>query len=63
MATSGFLVEVAPVDLEGLRKQYPEAFGRPYSESAGLRVERVLAKGDRAAGSTAQGGIASPPDH
>ena len=26
MATSGFLVEVAPVDLEALRKQYPQAF-------------------------------------
>jgi trimethylamine-N-oxide reductase (cytochrome c) len=45
-ATSGFLVQVAPVDLEGLRKQYPEAFGRPYSDSAGLLLEPVLANGD-----------------
>ena len=26
MATSSFLVEVAPVDLDALRKKYPEAF-------------------------------------
>ena len=44
MATSGFLVDVAPADLEGLRKLYPEAFARPYHDSAGLLFERVLAK-------------------
>jgi molybdopterin guanine dinucleotide-containing S/N-oxide reductase-like protein len=47
MATNGFLVEVAPVDLELLRKQYHEAFNRPYSQASGLRFERVLAKGDK----------------
>ena len=46
MATSGFLVDVAPVDLEGLRKLYPEAFDRPYSQAAGLLFERVLAEGE-----------------
>ncbi len=46
MATSGFLVEVAPVDLEALRTAYPEAFGRPYDPASGLRFERILAKGD-----------------
>jgi trimethylamine-N-oxide reductase (cytochrome c) len=43
MVVSGFLVEVAPVDLEALRRQYPEAFSRPHSQTAGLRFERVLA--------------------
>jgi hypothetical protein len=42
MVVSGFLVEVASVDLDALGKEYPEAFGRPYSQSAGLRFERVL---------------------
>jgi hypothetical protein len=27
-----------------LRKQYPEAFNRPYHPGAGLRMERVLAR-------------------
>ncbi len=47
MAISGFLVEVEKADLDGLRKQYPEAFSRPYEKDAGLRFERVLAKGDK----------------
>jgi trimethylamine-N-oxide reductase (cytochrome c) len=42
MVASGFLVEVAGVDLETLKKQYPEAFNRPYNHDAGLIVERVL---------------------
>jgi molybdopterin guanine dinucleotide-containing S/N-oxide reductase-like protein len=46
MVVSGFLVDVAPVDLDALRKQYPEAFSRPYSASSGLVFERVLAEGD-----------------
>jgi len=45
MVVSGFLVEVAPVDLEALRRQYPEAFAKPYSQAAGLRFERVLDNG------------------
>ena len=43
MASSGFLVEVARVDLDELRRQYPEVFDRPYSAAAGLRFERALA--------------------
>jgi molybdopterin guanine dinucleotide-containing S/N-oxide reductase-like protein len=42
MVCSGFLVEVAGVDLEALKKQYPETFDRPYDNVAGLVVERVL---------------------
>jgi trimethylamine-N-oxide reductase (cytochrome c) len=42
MVCSGFLVEVARVDLEALKEQYPEAFNRPYDNVAGLVVERVL---------------------
>jgi molybdopterin guanine dinucleotide-containing S/N-oxide reductase-like protein len=43
MVVSGFLVEVERVNLDELRKQYPEAFNRPYDPAAGLRFERVLA--------------------
>ena len=39
---SGFLVEVALADLEALRRQYPEAFNKPYSGQGGLKFERVL---------------------
>jgi hypothetical protein len=46
MATSGFLVEVKPVDMEALKKKYPDAFKRPYHQGAGLQLERVLAGGD-----------------
>jgi trimethylamine-N-oxide reductase (cytochrome c) len=44
MVVSSFLVEVEKVNLEELRKQYPEAFRRPYHAGAGLRMERVLAR-------------------
>jgi molybdopterin guanine dinucleotide-containing S/N-oxide reductase-like protein len=43
MVVSGFLVEVAPVDLDELRRQYPEAFNRPYDRASGLVMERVMA--------------------
>ena len=39
---SGYLVEVEPVNLDELRKKYPEAFNRPYDPASGLRLERVL---------------------
>jgi trimethylamine-N-oxide reductase (cytochrome c) len=35
MAVSGFLVEVEPVNLDELRKRYPEAFSRPSHPAAG----------------------------
>jgi trimethylamine-N-oxide reductase (cytochrome c) len=35
MAVSGFLVEVGKADMAELKKQYPEAFGRPYDPDAG----------------------------
>ena len=44
MAASGFLVEVEKADLEELRKQYPEAFNRPYNPTAGLSLERAMAR-------------------
>jgi len=43
MVTGGFLVEFAPVDLEELARQYPEAFARPYDKGTGLAWERILA--------------------
>jgi len=46
MATSGYLVEVERVNLDELRKKYPEAFKRPYHPAAGLRMERVLVRGE-----------------
>jgi anaerobic selenocysteine-containing dehydrogenase len=45
MAVSSFLVEVKPVNLDALRKKYPEAFNRPYKAASGLRRERVMVKG------------------
>jgi len=44
MVVSSFLVEVERVNIEELRKKYPEAFKRPYDAAAGLRMERALAK-------------------
>ena len=46
MVCSGFLVEVEAADLQAIRKQYPEAFKRPYKADAGLRLERVLEGGE-----------------
>jgi trimethylamine-N-oxide reductase (cytochrome c) len=42
MVVSGFLAEVERVDLDELRKKYPEAFKRPYHHASGLRMERIL---------------------
>jgi anaerobic selenocysteine-containing dehydrogenase len=42
MVASAFLVEVGRVNLDDLRKKYPEAFKRPYHPNAGLRLEGVL---------------------
>jgi molybdopterin guanine dinucleotide-containing S/N-oxide reductase-like protein len=42
MASGGFLLDVESVNLDELRRQYPEAFNRPYSPAAGLKLERVL---------------------
>jgi anaerobic selenocysteine-containing dehydrogenase len=47
MVVSAFLVDVGPVDLEALRREYPEAFSRPYSAAAGLTLERVLVEGEK----------------
>jgi trimethylamine-N-oxide reductase (cytochrome c) len=44
MAVSGFLVEVEPVNLAGLRQKYPETFKKPYHIATGLLRERVLEK-------------------
>jgi trimethylamine-N-oxide reductase (cytochrome c) len=44
MVSGGFLLDVEPIDLDALRKQHPEAFNRPYSPAAGLKLERILAE-------------------
>jgi anaerobic selenocysteine-containing dehydrogenase len=43
MVSGGFLVNLERADLDGLRRQYPEAFARPYHEGSGLAWERMLA--------------------
>ena len=42
MAVSGFLAEVERVNLEELRRQYPEAFERPYHAAAGPCLESFI---------------------
>jgi molybdopterin guanine dinucleotide-containing S/N-oxide reductase-like protein len=44
MVVSGFLVEVVKADLDALRRDYAEAFSRPYDQASGLSLDRVLAK-------------------
>jgi molybdopterin guanine dinucleotide-containing S/N-oxide reductase-like protein len=43
MVSGGFLVDFEQVDLDALRRQYPDAFSRPYHKSAGLLLERIMA--------------------
>jgi anaerobic selenocysteine-containing dehydrogenase len=45
MVVSGFLVEVSTVDLDELRKKYPEAFKREYDPAAGLRFNAWVERG------------------
>ncbi len=40
--TSSFLVEVEGADLDKLRRQYPEAFKRPFHPASGLNIEAFL---------------------
>jgi anaerobic selenocysteine-containing dehydrogenase len=42
MVVSGFLVEVERVNIEELRKQYPDVFNRPFDWASGLRFDRVI---------------------
>ena len=42
MVSGAFLVDFEPVDLEDLRRQYPDAFSRPYDRASGLRYERMI---------------------
>ncbi len=46
MAVCGFLVEVERVNVDELRKKYPEAFNRPYNRASGLCYERMLHRGE-----------------
>lgn len=47
MVVNGFLVDIRPVNIDELKKKYPEAFLRPYNQAAGLVFERVLVKGEK----------------
>jgi len=42
MAVSGFLVEMERADLDELRRQYPEAFKRPFHPAAGPSLESFV---------------------
>jgi molybdopterin guanine dinucleotide-containing S/N-oxide reductase-like protein len=44
MAVCGFLVECERVNVDELRREYPEVFNRPYNHVSGLRYERMLYK-------------------
>jgi trimethylamine-N-oxide reductase (cytochrome c) len=44
MVVSGFLVQVESADLGELRKQYPEAFRRPYDAVAGFNLKGFVAE-------------------
>jgi trimethylamine-N-oxide reductase (cytochrome c) len=44
MVSGAFLVDFKRVDLDTLRKKYPEAFNRPYDRATGLVYERMLHK-------------------
>ena len=39
MASSGYLVEVEPYNIDDLRRKYPDAFNREYDPAAGLRFD------------------------
>jgi anaerobic selenocysteine-containing dehydrogenase len=44
MAVGGFLAQVEKVDIDELRRTYPEVFDRPYDKGAGLCIQRFLAE-------------------
>ena len=46
MVTSGFLVNIGKVDLEELRRQYPEAFARDYDPACGLITKSWIKGGN-----------------
>jgi molybdopterin guanine dinucleotide-containing S/N-oxide reductase-like protein len=47
MTTCGFLAQVERVNLDDLRKKYPEAFNRPFHPFAGTGVESFLYGGEK----------------
>jgi molybdopterin guanine dinucleotide-containing S/N-oxide reductase-like protein len=42
MASSGYLAEVKPADLNELKRKYPKAFNKPYQAASGLILERLV---------------------
>ena len=41
-AVSGFLADIEKVDLEALKKKYPEAFARPFHPCAGPGIDACV---------------------
>ncbi len=44
MVSSSFLVEAERVDLDDLRRKFPDAFDKPYDRDSGLDFERIITK-------------------
>ena len=42
MVSAGFLVGVKRADMDMLRREYPDAFSRPYNKASGLVWERIM---------------------
>ena len=59
MVVSGFLVDVAPVDVERFRREYPEVFTKPYSDDRRPRVR--AGAGKRPADPSAAAALAGTP--
>jgi trimethylamine-N-oxide reductase (cytochrome c) len=47
MVVSSFLVEVERVNIDEIRKKYPEAFKRSYDAGAGLRLDAWVEGGKK----------------
>jgi hypothetical protein len=47
MATCGCLADIERVDLDELRRQYPEAMNRTYHSCAGTDIDSFLYKGEK----------------
>ena len=44
MVSGAFLADFERVDLDKLKRKYPETFNRPYDRASGLCYERMLVK-------------------
>jgi trimethylamine-N-oxide reductase (cytochrome c) len=47
MVTNGFLAEIERVNVDELRRKYPEAFSRPFHPAAGPDTESFILGGNK----------------